>query len=77
MAIYAQNAEKPESTDDVHYTATINVYRVDKKRIPGTPMRSPAEEKDTVEVGKIVIRAATLESLVAKAGKHLVLIEEN
>lgn len=64
---------------ETHFTAVIEITKTVHKE-PTTTYRGgeakPAE-RGVQEVARIVVRADTLESLVAKAGAHLALVEEN
>lgn len=66
-----------------HYTAVLEVTKTTPPAPPTTTYRdsrhpAPADPspRSVSEVARVVIRAASLEALVAKVGAHAALIEE-
>jgi len=60
------------------YTATLAIFKTETKPAPAQPYSrdTPPPTETSSEVAKIVVRAATLESLRSKVAGHVALIEE-
>lgn len=63
-------------TKSVHYTAVIQISRVDTESTPGTGRGDDRSRSVDREVVKITVRAKSLESLKTKIVGHTQLIDE-
>lgn len=62
--------------DEDHYTAYISVTRSKTVAQNAAPRLGTERVRKVNDVTKIVVRATTLEKLVAKTTAHLALVEE-